>query len=113
MAGRCRWLPARRLGGMVGQRVAPIAEGRRPAPDRHRPTAAEGGSHGGSGAGSEPGCDGGRPDGCRTGLRAVAAARAGNVRDPGPPDIREDSIVTHVETDVQALWREYRERPTV
>src|SRR5262249_40376870 len=31
----------------------------------------------------------------------------------GLPDIREDSIVTHVETDVQELWREYRERPTV
>jgi RNA polymerase sigma factor for flagellar operon FliA len=27
--------------------------------------------------------------------------------------IREDSIVTQVETDVQELWREYRERPTV
>jgi RNA polymerase sigma factor for flagellar operon FliA len=31
----------------------------------------------------------------------------------GSPDIREDSIVTQVETDVQALWLEYRERPTV
>src|SRR5206468_11033935 len=31
----------------------------------------------------------------------------------GRPEIREDAIVTQVETDVQELWREYRERPTV
>jgi RNA polymerase sigma factor for flagellar operon FliA len=29
------------------------------------------------------------------------------------PFIREDSIVTQLETDIQAVWQEYRERPTV
>jgi DNA-directed RNA polymerase sigma subunit (sigma70/sigma32) len=29
------------------------------------------------------------------------------------PLIREDLIVTQTETDVQAVWLEYRERPTV
>src|SRR6185312_14191688 len=31
----------------------------------------------------------------------------------GSPDIREDVDVTHVETDIQQMWLDYRDRPTV
>jgi RNA polymerase sigma factor for flagellar operon FliA len=38
--------------------------------------------------------------------------RAGHATDD-LPSIREDLIVTQTETDIQAVWLEYRERPTV
>jgi RNA polymerase sigma factor for flagellar operon FliA len=42
-----------------------------------------------------------------------AKPSAGGTREAHLPFIREDLVVTQVETDIQAVWQEYRERPTV
>jgi RNA polymerase sigma factor for flagellar operon FliA len=46
-------------------------------------------------------------------VRPLIAHDTGHATDADLPFIREDSIVTQLDTDVQATWHEYRERPTV
>jgi RNA polymerase sigma factor for flagellar operon FliA len=45
--------------------------------------------------------------------KPAANRRGWATRHPDSLLIREDSIVTQLETDIQAVWVEYRERPTV